>query len=915
MKNRVAVVGPRLRRLLIVLLFLFACLAINSVYLGAVTLIEELTEVHIQNFFYQWMFLVHLALGLLIILPTLVYGLIHFSNAHGHRNRRAVKAGYALFITALLLLISGLTLTRGLPLVELKNPSTRNFAYWIHVVTPFAIIWLYVLHRLAGKRIRWRAGGSVLLIAAGVSAVAIFVQSLDPREWNKSGPDSAEQYFFPSLARTTDGQFIQAESLMMDGYCRECHQDTHDSWQMSAHRFSSFNNPVYAFSVRKTREFLQARDGHVQGVRFCAGCHDPVPFFSGAMDQADFGSAGEKTAQAGITCSACHSITHINSTRGNADYTIEEPLHYPFTFSEHPSLQWINRTLIKAKPSFHKQTFLKPLHKSTEFCGSCHKVHLPEELNGYKWLRGQNHYDSFLLSGVSGHGIRSFYYPPKAEENCNGCHMELMASEDFGAAVNAQTGELSVHGHQFPAANTALPHFTSVPIEANKEQIKMLEGSLRVDLFGVREGGRIDGKLIAPIESGKVMLEPGKTYLLEVVIRTLKLGHHFTQGTADSNQVWVSLQAKGDEQLIGESGFLYGLENRVDPWAHFVNAYVIDRDGNKIDRRNPENIFTQLYNNQIPPGASDVVHYLITVPETVASEIEVDIALNYRKFDTTLMRYVEAEDFRANTLPITTIASSNTLFNNTTQDGGASAVEIEAWERWNDYGIGLFRKEQFRQAEEAFKKVESFGQGRGAVNLARIYLQEGRLDEAADALNRASQASVPADPWSVSYFTARVNLQNGFFDEAITAFRDLVGTQFPEARARGFDFSMDYRLLNELALALSERAKLERGKQAQNNAMKFRQEAVEWYQKTLQIDSENVAAHYGLAQLYDQLGDGELATHHRTLHSKYKVDDNAKDTAVQLARRRDAAADRAANKVVIYELKQKPLTHNQVGAL
>ena len=26
------------------------------------------------------------------------------------------------------------------------------------------------------------------------------------------------------------------------------------------------------------------------------------------------------------------------------------------------------------------------------------KVHLPEELNHYKWLRGQNHYDSFLLS-------------------------------------------------------------------------------------------------------------------------------------------------------------------------------------------------------------------------------------------------------------------------------------------------------------------------------------------------------------------------------------------------------------------------------------------------------------------------------------------------------------------------------------
>ncbi len=34
------VVGPRLRRLLIAVLLLFALLAINSIYLGGVTLIE-----------------------------------------------------------------------------------------------------------------------------------------------------------------------------------------------------------------------------------------------------------------------------------------------------------------------------------------------------------------------------------------------------------------------------------------------------------------------------------------------------------------------------------------------------------------------------------------------------------------------------------------------------------------------------------------------------------------------------------------------------------------------------------------------------------------------------------------------------------------------------------------------------------
>ena len=83
------VVGPRLRRLLVAVLLLFALLAINSIYLGAVTLIEWIGDEVIQNYFYQWMFLGHLVLGLVLVIPVLVYGAIHIRNAHDHRNRRA----------------------------------------------------------------------------------------------------------------------------------------------------------------------------------------------------------------------------------------------------------------------------------------------------------------------------------------------------------------------------------------------------------------------------------------------------------------------------------------------------------------------------------------------------------------------------------------------------------------------------------------------------------------------------------------------------------------------------------------------------------------------------------------------------------------------------------------------------------
>ena len=59
----------------------------------------------------------------------------------------------------------------------------------------------------------------------------------------------------------------------------------------------------------------------------------------------------------------------------------------------------------------------------------------------------------------SGHGARSFYYPPKAEDNCNECHMPAVASDEFGAKYMEELGSLGVHTHSFPSANSALGHW------------------------------------------------------------------------------------------------------------------------------------------------------------------------------------------------------------------------------------------------------------------------------------------------------------------------------------------------------------------------------------------------------------------------------------------------------------------------
>jgi tetratricopeptide (TPR) repeat protein len=898
------VVSPWMRRVLAALFLLFALLALDSVYLSAVTLLEWSTGEIYQDNLYLLIFLAHLVLGVVLIPVFLAYALPHLRRAWRRPNRAAVRAGLALFTTALVVLASGVVLTR-FGFFEINDPRIREPAYWIHVISPLVLIWLFVLHRLAGHRIRWGIGARWAAVAVALGGVMIGWHTLNQGSSVSSGASSvARERFFPSLAKTDTGDYLPTDALMREDYCAQCHEDIARDWRHSAHRQSSFNNPPYRFSVNELRELSLEQHGDVRKARFCAGCHDPSPFFNGSFEDPDF-DEDSRSANAGITCTACHAIQSIDSLRGNSDYTIAAPEHYPFASSYSPVLRWVNRQLIRAKPEFHKKTFLKPFHRTSKFCSTCHKVHLPPEVNDYRWLRGQDHYDAWLLSGVSGHGITSFYYPPKAVTACAKCHMPLKPSEDPAARYFDGADELSGHDHLFAAANTGIPHMLGMPSWVNEAHRKFLEGALRVDLFGLREGGTLEGELVAPLGPELPTLRPGESYLLEVVLRTVRLGHLFTQGTADSNEIWVEVGVSSDREPLAASGDR-DAKGAVDPWAYRVNAYVLGKDGERIDRRNAQDIVVALYNHQIPPGAGEVVHYRLDVPKDASGPLTVEVKLQYRKFDTTYLQYIEGEAFDGNDLPVVTIASDRLRFPVAGAPGSGADREpsdVPSWERWNDYGIGLLRQGALRQAEAAFTEVERLDRPDGPLNLARVYLREGRLDAAVTALERAARFDPPARPWSVAWFTALVNRQNGYLDEAIEDLEAIANTEFAEARQRGFDFSRDYRVLNTLGETLYERARLERGEARREQRLALLEKARARFEQALAIDTENATAHYNLSLIYEELGDSAQASRHRALHLTYKRDENARQRVVAQHRTRHPAANHAAESIVVYELR------------
>jgi hypothetical protein len=77
--------------------------------------------------------------------------------------------------------------------------------------------------------------------------------------------------------------------------------------------------------------------------------------------------------------------------------------------------------------------------------------------------------------------------------------MKLTPSDQFAAKEFDQSGERKIHDHLFPTANTGIPHLVGMPAWVNEAHRAFNDGVMRVDIFGLREGGVIDGKQIAPL--------------------------------------------------------------------------------------------------------------------------------------------------------------------------------------------------------------------------------------------------------------------------------------------------------------------------------------------------------------------------------------------------------------------------------
>jgi tetratricopeptide (TPR) repeat protein len=634
--------------------FFFIVLLVNTAYVAAFAT---------PSIFYMTNVLFHLGLGLALAIALFLQLRKDSTLLTG------VPSALGLFGVALLL---------GLYIVKAGNTTPNRWALWSHIGA--AALGLVALIPYVWRRARESGGGWAQFKTAYQFALALLVllpaataayQKAFPNPKHRirnplvvptamneegAGPKSP---FFPSSANTNVNGIIPSNFFMDSEACGRCHKDIYEQWKSSMHHFASFNNQFY----RKSIEYMQSVIGP-QPSKWCAGCHDHAVFFNGRFERPIKDQIDTPEAHAGLACTSCHSIVHVDSSMGNGGFTIEYPPLHEIATSKNKYIREFDYFLTFLNPVPHKRSFMKPFMRmdSAEFCSSCHKVHLDVPVNNYRWFRGFNDYDNWQASGF-GQGARSFYYPPKGQA-CLDCHMPLVPSKDPGN----HSGE--VHSHRFPGANMAVALANRDHAQMGAVERFLKSGFITVDIFAVspvddsakqtamvRRSGegpqlmsgtavgeeaeqsgqvviREVGKLGAPIDRTGAAVMPGTTARVDVVVRTRKIGHFFPGGTLDSFDIWLELQAKdADGKLIYWSGRIDEEgKGPVEAGAHFYRSYQLDGDGNPINKRNAWQARSVLYVRAIQPGAADVGHFRVRIPKDAKGPITLNAKLNYRKF-------------------------------------------------------------------------------------------------------------------------------------------------------------------------------------------------------------------------------------------------------------------------------------------
>jgi hypothetical protein len=556
--------------------------------------------------FSQWVLLMHIAVGLLAIVPLSVLFVRHGRAANLSNETRWWSVGLWSGIGWVVLCVSGVWLvSKGI-----WGVFTPYRAHIIHLSAGIFVAAIALFHICFGlqkssmkeSRLRELARPLTIWLAVlAVGGVALWI-SRAPRNLETAD-------FHPSNARSATGRVVPAELLTGSESCGAsgCHTEIYRQWQPSAHRYSALD-PFF-----ETVKANYITDRGPLAPRYCAGCHEPVALLAGASFHPHVEDAGIE----GSSCAFCHSLRDTE-THGNANYVVHPPDPYLFESSPRPVLRRVAGLLIRLHPEQHDRDYDVKASETAEFCGSCHKQFINREENGWGFVQLQNQYD----------GWKNGPWHTDSSKNleCQDCHMHEIAADDPGRNAHG-----FIHDHRILAANNYVPNILSLPGAA--EQTRLVDNWLAGETV-IPEIQKVwPGGPILPLHLfAQNSYRPGQQAELRVLVTNLKVGHEFPTGPLDVMQAWLELQvadARGNS--IYSAGMLNAHGEIVGDTVQY-RSHLMDKDAHPIFTHALWNAVATQRKRVILPGGSDTAVFRFKIPSGTVGPLQCQARLLYRRF-------------------------------------------------------------------------------------------------------------------------------------------------------------------------------------------------------------------------------------------------------------------------------------------
>ncbi len=322
------------------------------------------------------------------------------------------------------------------------------------------------------------------LVLVVCSSAASCTDKPSPSSEGTDGPDASDSAVVDAELR---------EELLDPRSCGACHTGHYDEWAGSMHAYAS-EDPVFLAMNRRGQEETNGELG-----TFCVNCHAPMAVREGLTEDGLNLQELPESVQ-GVTCYFCHNVESVEGEhnnplrlsndgvmRGPFDDPVDNPVH---ASSYSPHMDAANQ-------------------ESSNVCGACHDVQLPEAIAGM----------DFHLERTFKEWKETLFNRPVRDGGvtCNGCHMPLSPERDTSVQEPSARARPS-RRHDFEGVDLAVTDFPG-----RQRQRLLTEQFLASSLLAE----------ICVAETG----------IVQLTLENVGAGHHFPSGASHDREPWVELRA------------------------------------------------------------------------------------------------------------------------------------------------------------------------------------------------------------------------------------------------------------------------------------------------------------------------------------------------------------------------------------